>query len=117
MLAAGSLLGNVASVGIPLAAAVTIKNGSKAVTVYAPTASGAWTISGLDNNGVAVTAASATVSSAADVAANAAAVATLQTSVAALQTTVASLVASLTAQIKVINSALAKIAKKLKVKI
>jgi len=114
--AAGALTSNSASQGLPNAADVDVLiNGKKTFTVYAPASTGTWTISGLDVNGNAVSA-SATVA-AADIAAAQAAISTLQTSVAALQTTVASLVASLTAQIKVINSALAKIAKKLKVKI
>jgi len=111
----GALTSNVAAQGTPTAAKTAVA-GKATATIYAPTAAGTWTLAGYDANSAAVSV-SATVSSAADVAANAAAVATLQTSVAALQTTVASLVASLTAQIKVINSALAKIAKKLKVKI
>jgi len=112
----GVLSSNVASQGLPTAAGTTATGGKKTVTVYAPTAAGSWTISGLNPLSAAVSV-SATVASAADLAAAQAAITTLQTSVAALQTTVASLVASLTAQIKVINSALAKIAKKLKVKI
>jgi len=111
-----SLTSNVNFGGALPTAATTILGGKKAITLYAPAAAGTWTLTGKDANLAAITV-SATVASAADVAANAAAVAALQTSVAALQTTVASLVASLTAQIKVINSALAKIAKKLKVKI
>jgi len=115
----GGLVSNLLSSGTIFGTADLVALGGKGSfdgEVFAPVAVGTWTVSGYDMAGKAISA-STTVSPDSATAANAAAIATLQTSVAALQTTVASLVASLTAQIKVINSALAKIAKKLKVKI
>ena len=106
---------------------VTTTAGVAKYTVYVPLAAGPLTASATTGSTAAVAAdlqataisASAKVAAPASAAetANAAAIATLNTAVATLQTTVASLVASMTAQIKVINSALVKIAKKLKVKI
>jgi len=111
-----SLVSNMNNGGaLPTSASYTT-GGKKTSTIYAPASSGSWMLNGYDANLAAISV-SATVSSAADIAAAQAAIGALQTSVASLQTTVASLVASLTAQIKVINSALAKIAKKMKVKL
>lgn len=103
---------------LPTVAGAYNAGGKYTKTVYAPVANGTWTVSATDINANVVSA-SATVAipASATETANAAAIATLQTSVAALQTTVASLVASMTAQIKVINAALVKIARSLKVKL
>jgi hypothetical protein len=117
---ANALVSNVGASGLPNAAALTSKNGTATLSVYAPATAGPWTVTDAANTvtGAAITA-SATVAggtsgglSAADSAAIAAAKASADAATAAvatLSTTVASLIASITAQIRALAAQIAKL--------
>jgi hypothetical protein len=117
---ANAIVSNVAASGLPNTAALTSKNGTATLSVYAPATSGTWIITDAANTvtGAAVTATTTVAGgtggglSAADSAAIAAAKAAADAATAAvatLSTTIASLIASITAQIRALAAQIAKL--------